>query len=465
MSNSDVTMDYEGGDKKIGEILIERGDLSPEALRAHLEAQKRIGETLVASNVVSQEALDAALAEQQHIKEQQSKAQKEASASTLRVDAHRLDGLVNLVGELVTAQARLSQRAQQSNDPELHAIAEEVERLSSELRDNTMGIRMMPIASIFTKFKRLVRDLSRDLGKEVVMTTEGEETELDKTVIEKLNDPFVHLIRNSIDHGIEAPESRDAAGKPRQGTVHLSAVHSGDSVIIEIRDDGAGLDRDALRRKTIDKGLLSEQSANALSDQELDQVIFLPGFSTAKTVSSVSGRGVGMDVVRRGIESLRGTIQLASAPGCGTTVRIRLPLTLAIIESLLVRIGDDGFVLPLGSVEECIELTRDEAKKGHGRNLVNVRGHLVPYIPLRENFAIAGEPPAIEQIVITNINNTKVGFVVDHVVGQHQTVIKSLGPLHRDVRGISGATILGDGSVALILDVPQLVEDVTVKAI
>lgn len=451
--------------KKIGEILVERGDVSEEALTELLQTQKRIGEVLVATKLVSKDALDAALTEQQHVKDVRAKIQQETTASSIRVDALRLDGLVNLVGELVTVQARLSQRAQQSIDPDLHAIAEEVERLTGELRDNTMGIRMMPIGTIFSKFKRLVRDLSRELGKEVVMTTEGEDTELDKTVIEKLNDPFVHLIRNSIDHGIELPPARVAAGKPSQGTIHLSAIHSGDSVIIEIIDDGAGFDREALRSKAIEKGLISEQNAKTLTDQEIDQVIFLPGFSTAKNVTNVSGRGVGMDVVKRGIESLRGSIHLTSEPGRGSVVKIRLPLTLAIIESLLVKIGEESFVLPLGSVEECIELTRESATKSNGRNMVNVRGHLVPYIPLRENFTIGGEPPPIEQIVITNVNNSKVGFVVDHVVGQHQTVIKALGPLHRDVRGISGATILGDGSVALIIDVPQLVEDATAKSI
>jgi two-component system chemotaxis sensor kinase CheA len=308
-----------------------------------------------------------------------------------------------------------------------------------------------------------VRDLSRDLGKEVQMTTQGEETELDKTVIEKLNDPFVHLIRNSIDHGIERPEARQAAGKPRQGTVHLAAVHSGDSVLIEIKDDGRGLDREALRRKGVEQGLLGEHENP--SDQEIFQLLFVPGFSTAVSVSSVSGRGVGMDVVKRNIESLRGSIDFATVPGQGTTVRIRLPLTLAIIETLLVRINDADFVLPLAAVEECIELRREAKTKSNGRNLVNVRGSLVPYIPLRERFAINGEPPEIQQIVITGGSSGRIGLVVDHVVGEHQTVIKSLGPMHRNVRGISGATILGDGSVALIVDIPQLIEDANAEAV
>ncbi len=456
-------MSEEEAHKKRGEILIERGDLSLETLSTQLKSQKRIGEVLVEQQIVSQDAVDAALAEQRHVKELCGKRQKEALSASIRVDALRLDGLVNLVGELVTVQARLSQYSQQSSDPELHTIAEEVERLTGELRDNTMGIRMMPIGGIFSKFRRLVRDLSRDLGKEVAMTTAGEETELDKTVIEKLNDPFVHLIRNSIDHGIEPPEARAAKGKPRQGVVHLSAAHSGDSVLIEIKDDGAGLNREALRRKAIERGLLSE--GGVISDPELYQLIFAPGFSTAASVTNVSGRGVGMDVVKRGIDALRGSISLTSEPGTGTTIRIRLPLTLAIIESLLVKIGEDGFVLPLGAVEECIELSRNGAASGQGRDLINVRGHLVPYVSLRERFAIAGQPPAIEQIVITSVNGHKVGLVVDQVVGQHQTVIKTLGPLHREVRGISGATILGDGSVALIIDIGQIIEDASLACL
>jgi two-component system chemotaxis sensor kinase CheA len=250
------------------------------------------------------------------------------------------------------------------------------------------------------------------------------------------------------------PEARKAAGKECKGTVRLAAVHSGDSVLISITDDGAGLDRDAIRSKAIEKGLMSENAA--LTDREVFAQIFAPGFSTAKQVTSVSGRGVGMDVVKRAIDALRGTIDLSSQVGKGTTVTIKIPLTLAIIESLLVKIGNESFVMPLSLVNECVELTRDDVETSHGRNLANVRGGLVPYIPLRERFRIEGEPPPIEQIVITRINNTQVGFVVDNVIGEHQTVIKSLGRAYRNVQGLSGATILGNGSVALILDLPQL---------
>jgi len=329
-----------------------------------------------------------------------------------------------------------------------------VERLTGELRDTALNIRMLPIGSTFSKFKRLVRDLSQELGKEIEMETEGAETELDKTVIERLNDPLVHLIRNSIDHGIEMPDVRVAAGKPSRGTVHLGAVHSGDSVLISIRDDGAGLDRDKISAKAVERGLIAAHAE--LSDEEIYNLIFAPGFSTATKVTSVSGRGVGMDVVKKAIEDFRGSIVIASTRGAGSTITLKIPLTLAIIESLLVRIDNSYFVLPLSSVEECVELTREDIDNAHGRNLANVRGAIVPYIPLREQFGISGNRPEIEQIVITGIQGSKVGFVVDSVIGEHQTVIKTLGPMYRDVKGVSGATILGNGSVALILDMGVL---------
>ena len=445
--------------KKLGDILIERGDLTPEALQEVLRQQKRVGEMLVEAKVVSPSKVASALAEQQQVKEirsQQQQKQQGGDAASIRVPADRLDRLVDLVGEMVTIQSRLSQTALGREDAELISIAEEVERLTAELRDNTLNIRMLPIGTTFSKFKRLVRDLSQELGKEIELTTAGADTELDKTVIEKLNDPLVHIIRNSIDHGIEAPEKREAAGKKRQGSIRLAAIHSGDSVIIEIVDDGAGLNEEAIRRKAVEKGLIGEQEQ--LSRHELFQLIFAAGFSTAQKVTGVSGRGVGMDVVKRAIEALRGSIDIDSELGRGTTIRVRIPLTLAIIDSLLVAIGEDCYVIPLSIVEECIELTRADVAASHGRNLVRVRDRLVPYVHLREEFAIAGPPPEIEQVVVTAVNGNQVGFVVDHVIGEHQTVIKSLGRMYRDVQGLSGATILGDGKVALILDIPQLIQ-------
>lgn len=455
--DSSGLIDREQGYKKLGDILVERGDLSPVEMQKVLLLQKRFGEILVEQGIVTPEKVQSALVEQQHVKsvrKERSEAPQQEAAASIRVPAERLDQLINLVGEMVTVQAHLSQVSLAGGDSTYIAISEEVERLTNELRDTALNIRMLPIGSTFSKFKRLVRDLSQELGKEIEMETFGAETELDKTVIEKLNDPLVHIIRNSIDHGIESPEARKAAGKSSVGTVYLGAEHSGDSVLITIRDDGAGLDRDAIRAKAIERGLLS---ANIdASDREIYAQIFAPGFSTAAKVTSVSGRGVGMDVVKRGIDGLRGSIGVDSVRGSGTTITLKIPLTLAIIDSLLVKIGTDHFVLPLAAVEECVELTREDIKKSHGRNLANVRGAIIPYISLREHFAIGDQCPEIEQIVIADIHGTKVGFVVDNVVGEHQTVIKSLGKMYRDVKGVSGATILGDGTVALILDMGML---------
>jgi two-component system chemotaxis sensor kinase CheA len=458
--DDDQVLGSDSSYKKLGDILIERGDLTPEALQEVLGQQKRIGQMLVEARAVSPSQVASALVEQEQVKtirsQKQQQQQGQESASSIRVPADKLDRLVDLVGEMVTIQSRLSQTAIGREDAELISIAEEVERLTAELRDNTLNIRMLPIGTTFSKFKRLVRDLSQELGKEIELTTSGAETELDKTVIEKLNDPLVHIIRNSIDHGIETPEKRERAGKKRQGSIHLAAIHSGDSVIIEIVDDGGGLNEEAIRRKAIDKELIGEH--DQLSRHELCQLIFAAGFSTAQKVTGVSGRGVGMDVVKRAIESLRGSIDIDSAPGRGTTIRVRLPLTLAIIDCLLVAIENDCFVIPLSIVEECIELTRSAVAAAHGRHLVRVRDQLVPYLNLRREFGIDGEPPAIEQVVVTCVNGQRVGFVVDRVIGEHQTVIKSLGRMYRDVQGLSGATILGDGKVALILDVPQLIQ-------
>lgn len=449
---SDSDQDY----KKLGDILVERGDLSTVEMNKILSLQKRFGELAVAVGAVTHDKVQSALVEQQQVKAVRQERSSQEAAISIRVPAEKLDQLVNLVGELVTVQAHLSQTAALQNNADFAAIAEEVERLTEELRDTALNIRMLPIGTTFSKFKRLVRDLSQELGKEIEMETEGAETELDKTVIERLNDPLVHLIRNSIDHGIEMPDVRLAAGKPAQGTVHLGAVHSGDSVLITIRDDGAGLDKERIREKAIERGLISATAD--LTDKEIYNMIFAPGFSTASKVTSVSGRGVGMDVVKKGIEALRGSIDITSVRGVGSTITLRIPLTLAIIESLLVRIDENYFVLPLSHVEECVELTREDIRNAHGRNLANVRGAIVPYIPLREQFDISSNRPDIEQIVITSINGTKVGFVVDNVIGEHQTVIKTLGRMYRDVKGVSGATILGDGTVALILDMGVLLQ-------
>ncbi len=441
--------------KKLGEILVERGDVEAADLDRVLSSQKPIGKMLVDSGVVSPDKIQSALVEQQHVREVRRERKSTETAASVRVPAGKLDILVNLVGELVTVQSHLSQLASSGNTSELALVAEEVERLTDELRENTMSIRMLPIGTTFGKFNRLVRDLSAELGKDILLATEGGETELDKTVIERLNDPLIHIIRNSIDHGIEPPEIRERTGKPRQGTIRLAAEHAGANVLIRISDDGAGLDAEGIRAKAAEKGLIAPDSLPG--EKEIFSLIFAPGFSLAKKITSVSGRGVGMDVVKKSIDALQGAIDIASVKGEGTAITLKLPLTLAIIDGLLVKIGAACFVLPLSAVEECVELTRQQVADAHGRNLASIRGELVPYINLRQHFGIGGKKPEIEQIVITQIGGYRVGIVVDEVIGECQTVIKPLGRFYRGMEEVSGATILGNGKVALILDLAKIV--------
>jgi two-component system chemotaxis sensor kinase CheA len=376
--------------------------------------------------------------------------------ASIRVPAERLDELMDRVGELVIAQSRLKQIAAASDDVAVKSVAEEIERLALELRDSTMGVRMLPIGSLFGKFRRLIHDLARDLGKKIELVTNGEDTELDKTVIERLNDPLVHLIRNAVDHGLENPEGRAAAGKAAFGRITLSAQHAGAEVLVAIDDDGRGLDRVRIRARAEENGLVAPGAK--LSDNELFGCIFLPGFSTAREVTSLSGRGVGMDVVKRAIEALRGTIDISSRPGQGSRITLRLPLTLAIIDGLLVRVGHGRYVIPLSAVEECVELSMEDDVRSRGRSFLNIRGDLVPFLRLRELFKATAHPDRFQKVVIVSAGEMRVGLVVDQVIGDHQTVIKSLSKLHSDVEIFSGATILGDGTVALIFDVAHLVE-------
>jgi two-component system chemotaxis sensor kinase CheA len=378
------------------------------------------------------------------------------NVGTIRVPAERLDDLMDRVGELVIAQLRLKQIASASEDAAVKSVAEEIERLSLELRDTTMGVRMLPIGQLFGRFRRLIHDLARELGKKIELVTIGEETELDKTVIERLNDPLIHLIRNAIDHGLESPEVRVAAGKSPVGRITLSARHVGAEVRVSITDDGRGLDRERIRARAEENGLIA--TGARFTDSELFQVILMPGFSTAREVTSLSGRGVGLDVVKRTVDGLRGTIDIASKPGAGSEMTLRLPLTLAIIDGLLVRVGRGRYVIPLSAVEECVELSTEEDARSRGRSFLNIRGELVPFLRLRELFNAREPADHYQKVVIVSANELRVGLVVDQVIGDHQTVIKSLSKLHVDVEIFSGATILGDGTVALILDIAHLVE-------
>lgn len=376
-------------------------------------------------------------------------------AESVRVPADRLDELMDRVGELVIAQSRLGQIAHASADPLLRAVSEDIGRLSGELRDTMMVLRMVPVATLFGRFRRLVHDLARETGKVIELSTDGETTEIDKTVIERLADPLVHLIRNAADHGLEQPEDRVAAGKPETGSICLSAHQSGGEVVIVIRDDGRGIDRERVRAKAEAQGLI--EPGAAISDHDLLQMIFHPGFSTAAAVTSLSGRGVGMDVVKRTIDSLRGSIDVASRPGEGSEVSLRIPLTLAIIDGLLVRVGQGRYVIPLSAVEECLELSLDEDQRSRGRSFISLRDWLVPFLRLRELFA-TGTPPELHQkVVVVSSGEERIGLVVDQIIGDHQTVIKSMSKLHAGLTTFSGATILGDGGVALILDIANLV--------
>ena len=375
--------------------------------------------------------------------------------STVRVPSDRLDRLVNLVGELVMNQSRLVRAATMTGASELTNPVQELDRLVAELRDDVLSIRMLPIGTIFGRFRRLVHDLSAELGKEVDLVTEGAETELDKSILDQLGDPLVHCLRNCLDHGVEPPVEREANGKPHRATIRLSASHTGSNVVITIQDDGRGIDRAAVKAKAIEKQLIGADAV--LGDKDIFNLILLPGFSTARQVTTVSGRGVGMDAVKRQVDALRGSLSLSSEVGRGTRVTITLPLTLAIIDGLLVQIANDQFIIPMAAVTENVELTRAERAGKNGRNVIAVRGELVSYIDLREMFRMRGDRPVIEKVVIVQQEGDRVGLIVDRVLGTHQTVIQSLGRFFKSIEVVSGATIMGDGRVALILDTARLV--------
>jgi two-component system chemotaxis sensor kinase CheA len=436
---------------RIGELLVEKGELDNSQLQSALEEHQKIGEELVKAGVVSEEAVASALVEQTALSKKKAVAENES----VRVPSAKLDKLINLIGELVITQAQLSQVANHIERQELTSPVEEVERLVAELRDLILSVRMMPIGTTFNRFRRLVRDLSSELGKEIELVTEGGETELDKGMIDRLADPLVHLIRNSVDHGIEKPSVRESNGKPHKGHIRLSALHRGTNVVISIEDDGRGLNREAIQQKAVEKGLISADAS--LSPKEVNALILKPGFSTAAVVTSVSGRGVGMDVVKREIDSLRGSIEIDSDQGQGTSISLSLPLTLAIIDGLLVQVGSSQFVIPLSAIEECLELNESHFALSSDRNVIQVRGEALSCVRLREFLHIDDEMPTIQEGVIVRQGGERIVIVVDHVIGDHQTVIKSLGQVYQDVKGVSGATILGDGNVALILDVDEII--------
>ncbi len=381
--------------------------------------------------------------------------------SSIRVGIDKVDDLINMVGELVITQSMLGQLGENMNAENIEKLQDglsQLERNTRELQESVMRIRMLPISFAFQRFPRMVRDLSHQLDKEIELVLLGEQTELDKTVMEKIGDPLVHLVRNSVDHGIETPSEREAAGKQRKGTVELNAFHQGGSIVIEIRDDGKGIDKDVIFEKAVEKGVIN--ASDTLSDEQIYDLIFAPGFSTAAVVSDVSGRGVGMDVVKRNIRELGGTIEVKSEKGVGSKIIIRLPLTLAILDGQLIRVGKDTYIIPLISIIESLQVKDEKISSIGGQaELYKLRDEYVPVVRLYEVFGLKPDSTELKDglIVIVDGDGSQAGLYVDDLLGQQQVVIKSLETNFRPVEGISGATILGDGTVALILDIAGLI--------
>jgi two-component system chemotaxis sensor kinase CheA len=381
-------------------------------------------------------------------------AQTSSDGRTIRVDADRLDQLIDLVGELIIASASAELISRRAGIPELREANSSVSTLVESLRDRALQLRMVKIGATFSRFQRVVHDVARELGKDIVLEIAGEDTELDKTVVEKLGDPLTHLVRNAIDHGIEPAEKRLARGKPARGTVKLNAFHDSGNIVIEVSDDGGGLDRDRIMAKAVERGLVDP--SHTLTDREIFALVFEPGFSTAEKVTNMSGRGVGMDVVKRNITAFRGTVELRSEIGVGTTVTVRLPLTLAIINGFLVSVAGTSFVIPLDAVEECVAYASEP-----GGSYASLRGEVLPLVHTRELFALDGPRSIRQNIVVIRHGAQRAGLVVDHLMGEFQTVIKPLGKVFAHIQCLSGSTILGNGEVALIVDVPAILDHMT----
>ena len=452
---------------RLGDLLVGGGALTQRELEEGLRLQHafgkqtstsasdaehthKLGEILVDQGVVQNELVDAALNKQRIINERRAH-----ENSFIRVRADKLDDLITLVGELVIAEASTRLLAQRSGDGELIESTLSAETLVSDIRDTALKLRMLPIGETFSRFNRVVRDLGQELGKQVELVLSGMETELDKSMIEKIGDPLMHLVRNALDHGMELPQVRLQNGKAATGKISLNAYHDSGNIVIEVDDDGAGLNRQKILNRAIERGMISAEQK--LSDAEIYQLIMQPGFSTADTVTNVSGRGMGMDVVKRNIEDLRGSVEIASTEGAGTTVVIRMPLTLAIIDGFMVGVGRATYVVPLDTVVECMELSTADRAAIRNRSYLNLRDQVLPLLRLREVFDTSGEAGRRENIVVVQCAGQQAGLVVDSLLGEFQTVIKPLGKLFEKLSGVSGSTILGSGEVALILDVAKLV--------
>ncbi len=450
---------------KLGENLLAQGAVAPEVLEVALEAQRaeqpgrRVGEILMDMEAVTPRQVAHALRAQRGAEEPSAAAAPTQAAraaagdQSVRIDTAKLDALVDIVGELVIAQTLVNMNDTVTASERLLKDVSQVTKIVRDVQELAMSMRMLQIGPTFQKMARLVRDVSRKAGKLVNLTISGEDTELDKNVIQMIGDPLIHMVRNAVDHGIEAPEARRAAGKPEAGHVHLHAGHQGGNIVISITDDGKGLDAAALIRKGIEKGLV--KPGQELSEQEAFNLIFAPGFSTAAVVTEISGRGVGMDVVRRNIESLRGRVDIASEPGRGSTFTIRLPLTLAIIDGMVIRLGSERLIIPTIVIDQSLRPRPEQITVVQQRGeVLNVRGRLIPLIQLGRLFGLCGRlDPCKAMVVIAQCEGRLVGLVVEELIGQQQVVIKTLGERFKGIKGISGAAILGDGRVGLILEV------------
>jgi len=451
--------------ERLGDMLVQIGALTTNDVKKAIQNQietdaegsevesKPLGEILVEQQVVQPVVVKEALKKQEQTK------QKIASESTyIRVDSNKLGQLINLVGELVISGAAMNLMVERHGLSDVEEVAVSMNTLVSDIRDTALELRMVPIGETFSRFRRVVRDVSKELKKDIALTITGGETELDKTVVEKINDPLTHLIRNSLDHGIETPEQRLAAGKPAQGNIQLNAYHESGHIIIQIVDDGGGLNTEKIMAKAIANELIPED--HDLSQQEIFNLIFEAGLSTKQQASNLSGRGVGMDVVKRNIEALRGSVSIDSKEGDGTTITIQLPLTLAIIDGFMVETEQERYIIPLSMVDECVEMDTNEWEIDTVQHYVNLRGEVLPYLHLGDYFHNRKSQKSAkrESLVVVRFGQTKVGFVVEELHGEHQTVIKPLGKVFESLKGITGATVLGDGNVALILDVQGLMQ-------
>ncbi len=450
--------------QKVGEILVEQGAVPQEVVDFAVAKQedghttKKTGEILVGMGVATPKQVSQALRPQATRPAEDSATGRRASVGdqSVRIDTAKLDALVDMVGELVIAQTQVSANPQIESDPRLLKDTGQVTKIVRDVQEVAMAMRMIPIGATFQKMARLVRDVSRKAGKQVELTISGEDTELDKNVIQQIGDPLVHMVRNAVDHGIEAPDARQAVGKPAAGQVHLSAFHHGGNIVIEIRDDGKGLVRDKLIAKAIERGIV--QPGEELTDQQAFALIFAPGFSMAAEVTDISGRGVGMDVVKRNIEQLRGKVDIESEVGKGTTFSIRLPLTLAIIDGMVVQVGTERFIIPTINIEQALRPLPEQLTSIQQKGQVlNVRGRLIPLVQLGCLFDLTGwTPPTEAMVVVAHCAGGQIGIVVEGLLGQQQVVIKSLGERFEKLRGVSGAAILGDGKVGLILETSGL---------